>query len=318
VEGQGVERGASGGERQGKGVLPYAALAVGVLSLSMSGIFVRWSQAAGPVTSFYRMSLAALLLLPVMAWHWRRQEYWRRGQRPQMRWLIFPIIGGVFTALDHGTWSSAIGYTRVANATLLNNIAPLWVALFAALVWRERLRGRFWLGLAITLAGAAAVLGADLRLAPDLTRGNLLAVLSSAFYAGYFIVTQMGRRKVDVLNYIWLVAVFAALGLLGASQAMRLPLSGFNAATWLIFLLAALISQVSGYFAVAYALGRLPASVVAPTMVFQPVLSALIAVPLTGETLAPLQWLGALAVVGGIYWVNVSGGERENGEKTRV
>ena len=48
--------------------------------------------------------------------------------------------------------------TAVANATLLNNLAPVWVALLAALVWRQRLGGRFWLGLALACIGAAIVL----------------------------------------------------------------------------------------------------------------------------------------------------------------
>ena len=36
--------------------------------------------------------------------------------------------------------------------------------------------------------------------------------------------------------------------------------------------------------ALAYALGHLPASIVAPTMVMQPVVTALLAIPLLGET----------------------------------
>ena len=71
-----------------------------------------------------------------------------------------------------------------------------------------------------------------------------------------------------------------------------------------------LVAQIGGYFSVAYALGHLPASVVSPTMILQPVLSALLAIPFTGEMLAPVQWLGGLAVIGGIYMVNISRGER--------
>jgi hypothetical protein len=56
-----------------KQILPYLALAYGVLSLSFSGLFVRWSQAPGPVTSFYRMTTATLLMLPVILVHLRRQ-----------------------------------------------------------------------------------------------------------------------------------------------------------------------------------------------------------------------------------------------------
>lgn len=285
-----------------KSIYPYLALGAGVLALSMSALFVRWAQAPGLVTSFYRMSIAAVLLLPLIA------SAVRARGLPPLRWMLFPALGGIFTALDHGAWSTAIGSTRIANATLLNNLAPVWVALFAVLIWRERLGGKFWLGLAVTMAGAAVVLGSDMVYAPELNGGNLLAIFSSLAYAAYFLVTQRGRTRLDVLAYVWLVDVFAALSLLGMVRGLNMPLSGFDTPTWLIFLAAALISQVGGYFSIAFALGHLPASVVSPTMILQPVLTALLAIPFTGEILSPVQWLGGLAVLGGVFWVNRSRG----------
>jgi drug/metabolite transporter (DMT)-like permease len=68
----------------------------------------------------------------------------------------------------------------------------------------------------------------------------------------------------------------------------------------------ALITQVVGYVAVGYALGHLPASLVAPTMVGQPVVTALLAIPLLGEHLTTVQWLGGAAVLIGIYLVHRS------------
>ena len=73
---------------------------------------------------------------------------------------------------------------------------------------------------------------------------------------------------------------------------------------YLVFLAAAVVSQLIGYFSIGYALGHVPASLVAPTMVAQPVLTMFLAIPLTGELPLPGQWLGALAVVAGIYLVN--------------
>jgi drug/metabolite transporter (DMT)-like permease len=290
-----------------KTLLSYLALGFGILVLSFSGMYVRWAQAPGPVTSFYRMLTASLVLLPVIVL--RHRTAGSVSATPvRMSWLIFPLLGGLFTALDHSTWSTAIATTRVANATLLNNVAPLWVALFAAIAWRERLQARFWLGLAITLAGAAVVMSGDVLFSPQQTRGNLLAVSSSLFYAAYFLVTQQGRSRIDALTYVWLVGVCATISLLGINLALGLPMTGFTSITWLVFVVAGLISQIGGYFSIAYALGHLPASVVSPTMILQPVLTALVAFVFAGESLAPLQWVGGLAAVGGIYLVNISQG----------
>lgn len=279
--------------------LAYIALLVGIFALSLSSIFIRWANAPGPVTSFYRMALAAVILTPFAL---RKTSF----RKMDWRMLIFPILGGLFTALDHAVWSTAIGSTRVANATLMNNTAPIWVALFAWLALREKLKPSFWVGLLLTMAGATIVLGNDLLQHPALSRGDGLALISGIFYAGYFLITQRGRQKFDTLTYVWMICVVSALVLLGICVGSGFALGGYNTNTYLVFALTALISQVVGYFSVGYALGHLPASLVAPTMIAQPVLTALLAIPLVGESLQPGQWMGGLIVLAGIYLVNHS------------
>ncbi|MEW6504635.1 MAG: DMT family transporter [Chloroflexota bacterium] len=280
--------------------LPYLALISGILALSLSSLFVRWADAPGAVTSFYRMVVASLFFLVVFL---RQPASARQLER---RWLFLPLLGGLFTALDHATWATAINYTRVANATLMNNLAPLWVALVAFLIWRERLSTRFWLGLIMAIGGAGLVLGSDFLARPQLNEGNLLAVLSSLFYAAYFLTTQRGRARFSTLTYIFLITAIASLILLAANLLLGNPLWGYSTPTLLAFLGAGLISQVIGYFSVGYALGHLPASLVSPTMIAQPVLTALMAIPLAGEPLLPPQWIGGVIVLSGIYLVNIS------------
>jgi drug/metabolite transporter (DMT)-like permease len=281
--------------------LPYLALAFGVLVLGFSAIFVRWAAAPGPVMALYRLGMANLILTPAFLRHRRR------SRAPLSRgWLLFPLLGGVMTALDHTVWNAALDHTTAANATLLNNTAPLWVALVAWLLFHERLRPLFWAGLALALAGAAAVLGSDFLADARLGWGDLLAVFSGLFYAGYFLATQRGRERLDTLSYIWITGVFSTITLLGLSLASRQPLTGYPAQTYLAFLGAAVISQLGGYLSVCYALGKLPASVVSPTMIGQPVVTALLALPLLGEALNPIQVLGGLTVLGGIYLVHFS------------
>jgi drug/metabolite transporter (DMT)-like permease len=280
-------------------VYAYLALVAGIGALSFSALFVRWSQAPGTVTSFYRMVVAVVVLFPIFL----------RRPRPALGnrslWLL-PVLGGIFTAFDHASWSTALGMISIANATLINNIAPLWVGLFSFLILRQKLGGKFWLGLVLTLAGAGVVFGIDLEGAAGVNQGGLLALASSGFYAGYFLITQRGRRFWDSLAYIWLVSLTSAIVLLGVNLSGGQPLAGFSTQTYLSFLGAGLISHVIGYISVGYALGRLPASVVAPTMILQPVITALMAIPLAGEALALPQLAGGLAVLGGIYLVNLS------------
>jgi drug/metabolite transporter (DMT)-like permease len=282
-------------------ILPYLALFIGIICLSFSAMFGKWANAPGPVIGFYRVGIATLILLPLFFYRKRKN-----GVKFPMAILLLPIVGGIFTALDHGTWNSSLRYTSAANATLLGNTAPLWVALFAWLVFRQKLRGLFWVGLAFALAGVVIVLGSDFILHPSIGLGDMLAITAGVFYAGYFLVTERGRKKMDTLSYVWLVDLIAAFTLLLISLGMRMPLTGYPTQTYLAFLGAALVSQVGGYLSIGYALGHLPASIVAPTLIGQPVVTALLAIPLLGEALRTQQWIGGLVVLLGIYLVHRS------------
>ena len=103
-----------------------------------------------------------------------------------------------------------------------------------------------------------------------------------------------------------MVGVCSTLVLLLVCLVFSLPLSGYPPRTFLALLGAALISQLGGYLSVGYALGHLPASAVSPTMIGQPVMTAILALPLLGEALRPAQIFGGAIVLVGILLVHLS------------
>jgi drug/metabolite transporter (DMT)-like permease len=220
--------------------------------------------------------------------------------------LVFPILGGVMLSIDLALWNTAVNTTAAANATLLANTAPLWVALVAWIFLREELSRFFWLGLALTLGGAAVVLGSDFLIHASFGWGDTIAIVAGIFYAGYYLATQRGRQHLNTITYIWWMGLSSSLTLLIISLGLGMPITGYSTQTYLSFLGAALITQVGGYMAMGYALGHLPASVVAPTMIGQPVMTALLAIPFLGEILPLSQWMGGLVVLAGIYLVHHS------------
>ena len=280
-----------------KTYFPHIALGIGIIALSLSSLFVRWANAPGPITAFYRMLIASIILFPFFVKYSITHSF-------EKKYLILPVIAGLFTASDHALWSVSLQNTRIANATLLNNIAPLWVALFAFLFWHESRSKRFWAGLFLSLLGAIIVLGSDFIHDPKLSGGDGLAVISSLFYAGYYLVTQRSRKHFSTLPHVWIVVIVASFGLLIWNIFAGNSFFGYDLTTVSAFFGAALISQIVGYFSISYALGHLPASVVSPTLIAQPVLTALLAIPAAGEALMPIQILGGITVLSGIYLIN--------------
>lgn len=279
---------------------PYLALLVGITALSLSAMFVRWADAPGPVTGFYRVSIATILFLPFFI---QRQK---TLPPLQMRWVWFPLLAGLFTALDFATWNTSVKFTTAAKATLLGNTAPLWVALIAFFVFREKLRGTFWLGLILSFIGAALVVGANVKEGFAINIGDILASAAAVFYALYQLITQRGRNFLDPFRYTWFVGVSATFFIFIINLILNNPLTGYSTQTWIVFFATAVISQMIGYLAISYALGHLPASVVSPTLVGQPILTTLLAIPLLGEVPTLTQWMGGALALAGIYIVNQS------------
>ena len=285
---------------QNKSVAAYIALGAGILALSFSAMFVRWADSPGPVTAFYRMFFSIFLLFPLFAPRIKKSPDLKKTA------ILFPLLAGAFTACDLGLWTTALSYTTISNATLLGNTSPLWVALGAWLVFRQNLRGKFWFGLILALSGATLILGTDFILHPRFGVGDVMAIFTGFFYGLYFLFTEKSREHFDSITHIWLVGVGASLTLFTINKVLDHPLTGFPTQTWIIFLSTAFVSQLIGYMAMAYAQGQLPASVVAPTMILQPVLSTILAIPLFGEIPGVWQIVGGSIALAGIYLVNQS------------
>lgn len=285
---------------QNKSLPAYIALAIGILSLSFSAMFVRWANAPGPVTAFYRLFLSVFLLLPFFLPKLKTNPSIRTSM------VLFPLLAGVFTACDLGLWTASLSYTTASNATLLGNTSPLWVALGTWLILKQRLSSGFWRGLTIALVGAALIMGSDFIMHPRFGVGDAMALFTGFFYGGYFLFTEKSRTQFDPVSHIWLVGIGASVSLFIINLVIGNSLTGFDTNTWLVFLATALVSQLVGYMSLAYSLGHLPASVVSPTMILQPVVTTLLAIPLLGEIPGIWQGIGGAIALVGIYIVNQS------------
>ena len=280
--------------------LPYLALGAGVVGLGFAAIFVRWANAPGPVAMFYRLAITVTLLaLPFF----RRVK--ARGGVP-ITGLQLAILGGLFFAGDLAFWATGVVLSGATSPTLLLNTAPIWVGLGALVLFHERLNAIFWIGLFVAMSGALIVLGFGSLHAFSVGLGAFFGLLGGIFHAGYFLTTQRGRETLDSLTYFWLAAVGSTLGLLAVSLAFGMPLAGYSLFTYLNFLALALVPQILGHFSISYALGYLPASIVAPTLLGQPVVTAFLAALLLGERLSAWEILGGVLVLAGVYAVHRS------------
>lgn len=281
----------------------YVVLGFGVVAIGFSGIFVRWANAPGAVTGFYRMAVAVIALTPLFL-----RQVRTHGRLPR-REILIALAAGLFFAGDLIFWNTGIMISGATTPTLVANTSPLWVGLGAMLFFHEKLGRLFWGGLLVAMTGAAIVLGVDAM--NDVGLGSFFGLLAGVFYSGYFLITQRSRQRLNALTSFWLAGVSATLLLLVASPLLGQPLTGYPLLTYLNFLALGLVVQVMGQLAISYALGFLPASIVSPTLLIQPVVTAILATYLLDEKLTILHLMGGAAVLGGIYIVHYSRAQKK-------
>jgi drug/metabolite transporter (DMT)-like permease len=298
--------------------LAFASLLVGAVGIAFAPLFVRWSEVGPSATAFHRV----LLALPFL-WAWQasrlpgpaRSESREGVQNPTRKgqteipgnqgdgksgftwWLLLP---GVFFAADLALWHWSIRLTSVANATLFANLAPIVVMIIARFLFQEQIKPRFLLGLALSLGGAALVVGSSLGLTQRHVLGDLFGLATALFYAGYMLSVKFVRRTHATLVVMIWSSLAAAPILLLISVLTRetlLPVSGTG---WLVLFGLALVSQVGGQGLIAYAFRHLPASFSALSLLIQPVVAAALAWLFLSEPLTPLQAVGGLIVLAGI------------------
>jgi drug/metabolite transporter (DMT)-like permease len=282
--------------------LPYAVLATGVLAVSTASILIRYAQAQGMgeiAIAAYRLLFAALLLMPFAV---------TAGVTALRRLSGADIAriaaAGWFLAVHFAAWISSLAYTSVASSVALVTSHPLWVALVAYLVFRER-PGRLTLvGIGLTLVGAATIMWSDQSagIGPAPLIGNLLAILGAVSVAAYILLARSMRHAIGTLGYVWIVyAIAAVLLVLGAAGGGRL-FSGLSVAGLSFVLAMAVGPQLVGHTAINYAARHLQPTMVSVAILGEPVLSAAFAWILFGESVAPLQMAGFALTLGGILF----------------
>jgi len=211
------------------------------------------------------------------------------------------LAAGVAFAGDLAFWHWSIQFTSVANSTLLANLASIFVTLAAWVLWQQRPSAMFVAGLAAALAGVGLLVRASLGFSPSALLGDGLGVVTAMFYAWYLLsVKGLRDRGAATLQLMAVTTTLTAMILLPVALASGEALLPATATGWLKLLGLAWISHAAGQGLIAYALAHLPAGFSSVGLLFQPLMAALFAWVLLGESLSVLQAVGGLVVLAGI------------------
>src|SRR5690554_3021941 len=174
---------------------PRIALVIGIICIFIFPILVKLKLAPPIVSAFYRMAIAATVLVPfaLISGKYRIPSL-------KMFWLTV-ICGGLF-ALDVTVWNIAIQESTATQATLLTNLSPIWVGIGAFFFLKDKPKRNFWIGTTFAILGMIMLVGFQtfLRLNFNLAFG--FAILSGMLYAVYMLVSKNILSEMDVWNFM--------------------------------------------------------------------------------------------------------------------
>ncbi len=266
---------------------------LGAVAIGFAPIFVRLSEVGPVATGFHRLfwSLPLFALLTLLN---------TRPRPSSGQWRVM-AASGAFFAGDMIVWHLGILLTSVANASLFTNMAPLFVALALWVIWGKRPSARFAVALAVTVAGAVALVGGAVEMSLQRLAGDGLSLLSGLFYAGYILAVGRAREGLPTPLLMAVGGAVAAGLILVAALALGEPVWPHTLRGWSVVLGLALVSQCAGQGLIAWGLAHVPVRFGALVLLLQPLVAVLVAWALFDETLGVIQILGAMVVLAGIH-----------------
>lgn len=298
--------------RKSPPIQPVFVIIFGIFAVSTSSIMIRYAQheASSLVIAASRLTIATLFLAPIV-WFKNRQEL-SRLRRNQ---VLLALLSGFFLALHFATWISSLEYTTVASSVVFVSTSPLWVAMMAPFLLKEKLSKWVVTGLWLAFCGSVLVGISDVcswnsnsLVCPSWQEfitgrgflGDMLALFGAIMAACYIMIGRQLRSDVSLTSYIFLVYGMAAVVLILIVGFTRQSFIGYSPITYVLFLLMALVPQLLGHSSFNWALGYLSAAYVSITMLGEPVGSTILAYFILQERPTWIKIFGAILILAGI------------------
>ena len=290
--------------------LGYAMVATAASLFAVNGVVAKVIEATG--FSSQRLtevrSTAAFIGLAVIVALTQRDAVRTTGR--ELVLLAALGVGGL--ALVQWSYFFAIHRLAIGQALLIQYVAPLIVAIWARFVYREPVRRRVWIALALSISGLVLIVQLwRLRSLDGL--GLAASAVACASFAFYILTAERGVARRDAISLSAWGFLFAALfwaalqpwwtfpgsyvrgdaSLLGRLDSIHLPI-------WVLVAWMVVLGTIVPYVLVVGALRHISATRVGIVAMLEPVGAIFVAWIWLGEALAQVQIFGATLALTGI------------------
>jgi drug/metabolite transporter (DMT)-like permease len=268
------------------------SLAIGILCISFSPIFVKFAGTPALTSAFYRIAIGWVCLAPYCL----LKENLKIGRKE----LLIAVAGGVVFASDITVWNISLLKISATVSTLIANLAPVWVGLLSFILFKKRAGKLFWIGTAIAILGMVILVDYQNIVGLKFNIGIVLALVASLLYAIYIMITSGILQKISTLTFMFYNMLAAGIFLLIICCVRQDNLVSFSVTEWVCFIGLGVICQVAGWLTINHSLRFLESTKVSIALLSQTVLAGFWAILFINEKLELKEIIGSVVVLAGI------------------
>ena len=266
---------------------PLVMIIIGIAGISLSAIFVKYSQAPSVVTALYRLMWTVALMTPVVL---GRKDCRRELRETDRKTVLLCGASGVFLALHFTAWFESLNQTSVASSTAIVCTEVIWVARGYCLFMKGKISVPAGVSILVTVGGSLLIAFSDYSAGGNHLYGDVLALAAAVFCAVYTLIGRQARGYMSTTIYTYIVYVFCALALGLATAFSGLAFTGYGVRSVVVGLLLSVCSTLK----------FLSPTFVSASKLCEPVAAAAFALFLFREVPALLQIAGGVVTIGGV------------------
>ena len=284
---------------------PMAMIVLGVVGISLSSIFVKFSTAPAAVTAAWRLLWTVALMTPVV---WGRGAVRRELLGVKWPLALLSALSGLFLAIHFVLWFESLNRTSVASSTTIVCTEVIWVCLGWWLFMGGRIPGKALAAIGVTVVGSVVIAFADSGSTGHLS-GDILALLAAVAVAGYTLIGRAVRSDTSTAVYTYLVYTVCALVLVLTCAFQSQALLGHGSSPIWVGLALAVFSTILGHSIFSWCLKYFSPAFVSASKLCEPVGAAALAALIFGQIPSAMQLLGGALILGGLVWYSRMEGE---------
>lgn len=211
---------------------------------------------------------------------------------------FFLLLGSGVMAVVTGSYLYTISKIQVAAAILIQYLAPIFVAAYAMLFWKERPTIAKITALFLAFGGCFLVVGGyNLKLLQMNLPGILGGLTSAITFAGYSLLGERAMHRYRPWTVLFYALAFSALTWHVAYPPFTYFRAGYSLAQWGWIFYIAVVGTILPFGLFFAGINHIRSTRASITATLEPIFAGFLAFLLLGETLLALQILGGCMVI---------------------